>query len=103
MKLNFKTLLRNLESDRRCIAWQRMLEHPRLAKSLLRKGILLVLDRVTKESCISLHLFLKNVYRLGKKSGWLYCALYLKQCVSSLKIAYGGEYDSLYIGACFFN
>lgn len=26
----------------------------------------------------------------GRKSGWLHCALYLKQCASSLQTAYGG-------------
>ncbi|XP_075515538.1 uncharacterized protein LOC142550184 [Primulina tabacum] len=92
-RIKLNVLLRNIESDRKVVAWQRVLEYSRLARSLLRKGILLVLDKVTKESCITLHLFLRSVYRLGRKSGWLYCALYLKQCMSSLKIAYGGKFD----------
>ncbi|KAH0746917.1 hypothetical protein KY285_008574 [Solanum tuberosum] len=27
----------------------------------------------------------KLAMRIGRKSGWLHCALYLKQCVSSLQ------------------
>ncbi|GLT64411.1 hypothetical protein SLA2020_369080 [Shorea laevis] len=49
--------------------------------------------QITKESCIALYLFLRAVYRIGKKSGWLYTALYLKQCSISLKIAYGGVFQ----------
>ncbi|GLT62820.1 hypothetical protein SLA2020_354280 [Shorea laevis] len=30
---------------------------------------------------------------MGRSSGWLYTALYLKQCSLHLKIAYGGEFD----------
>lgn len=72
------------------IRWQKVLEDFRLARSLLRRVTLLVLDGLTKEACISIHLFLVQVYRLGRRSGWLYCALYLKQCSTSLQLAYGG-------------
>ena len=30
---------------------------------------------------------------MGRKSGWLHVALYLKQCASCLMTAYGGEYS----------
>lgn len=91
--MKYQTLFKQSLSSRHILSWQRVLEHPRLAKSLFKKAILLVLDRITKELCISLHLFLVSVYRIGKISGWLYCALYLKQCMSSLKVAYGGGFD----------
>lgn len=46
---------------------------------------------VSREHCISIHLFSKKVAVLVKGSGLLYTALYLKQCSSSLQIAYGGD------------
>lgn len=55
-------------------------------------GILLVVaDGLTKESCIALYLYTKEVRRLYTKSGPLFTALYLKQCSSSLQMAYGGD------------
>ncbi|GKV52605.1 hypothetical protein SLEP1_g59181 [Rubroshorea leprosula] len=90
MKLN--VLLCRLRSVRHQISWQRVLECPRLANSLLKKSSLLILDKITKETCIALHLFLRTVYSMGRKSGWLFTALYLKQCSIHLKIAYGGVY-----------
>lgn len=91
--MKYRSLFLKSLDDRRVLRWQRVLEHPRLAKSLLRKAVLLILDRITKEYCISLHLFLLSVYKMGNTGGWLYCALYLKQCMASLKVAYGGEFD----------
>ena len=38
-------------------------------------------------------MFSGSVIRIGRKSGWLHCALYLKQCASSLHKAYGGVKD----------
>lgn len=40
---------------------------------------LIILDCLTKEMCIALHLVTKQIINLGKKSGWLFAALYLKQ------------------------
>ena len=50
----------------------------------------MVTDGLTKELCIGAYLFSRSVYKLGKRSGWLHVALYLKQCASSLQKAYGG-------------
>jgi hypothetical protein len=40
--------------------------------------------------CLAASLFCKEVVRLISKSGLLFTALYLKQCSSSLQMAYGG-------------
>lgn len=72
------------------IRWQRVLEDSRLMRSLLNKVILIATDGLTKELCIGAYLFTRTVMRLGRKSGWLHLALYLKQCSSSLQTAYGG-------------
>lgn len=47
-------------------------------------------DSLTKEACIGAYLFSKQVVRLVRKSGFLFTSLYLKQCSSSLQMAYGG-------------
>lgn len=74
------------------VRWWRVLEHPRLARSLVKRVILLIQGRFSKELCVSSYLFLRSVYLIGRKSGWHYCALYLKQCGVSLKLAYGGHF-----------
>lgn len=61
------------------ISWQEALESFRVMKSLLMKLILSLSDGLTKEWCIASHLFWKECFRLGKRSGWLFLALYLKQ------------------------
>lgn len=48
------------------------------------------MDGLTKEVCIALYLYVKQVVRLGRQSGWLFVALYLKEAASALQIAYGG-------------
>lgn len=40
--------------------------------------------------CIAAYLFAKQVIYLGRKSGYLHLALYLKQCNTCLMTAYGG-------------
>lgn len=50
----------------------------------LKKVLLIITDGLTKELCIGAYLFSRSVIRIGRKSGWLHCALYLKQCASSL-------------------
>lgn len=52
---------------------------------------LMIYGGVSREHCISIHLFSKKVAVLVKGSGLLYTALSLKQCSSSLQIAYGGD------------
>lgn len=72
------------------VKWQEVLENFRLMKSICKRMTLLVMDGLTRETCISIHLFAKQVFRLTKRSGLLFCSLYLKQCSSSLATAYGG-------------
>lgn len=57
----------------------------------LKRILLVAADSLTKESCIAVYLYAKAVKRLYRKSGGLFLALYLKQCASSLPIAYGGD------------
>lgn len=54
----------------------------------------MVFDGFTKEVCIAGYLFAANVYRLRRKSGLLFTALYLKQCSSSLQKAFAGDPNS---------
>lgn len=51
----------------------------------LKKVLLIITDGLTKELCFGAYLFSRSVIRIGRKSGWLHCALYLKQCASSLQ------------------
>lgn len=62
------------------VSWRRVLEDSRVIKSAFNKLILSLRDGLTKECCIATHLFWKTSWRLGKRSGWLFLALYLKQC-----------------------
>lgn len=71
------------------LTWQR-LERPRVLRSILNKVILVLTGGFTKELCIAAYLFSGSVVKLGRKSGWLLVALYLKQAASSLRTAYGG-------------
>jgi hypothetical protein len=41
--------------------------------------------------CIAAYLFSKRTVQLVRWSGALFTALYLKQCASSLQLAYGGD------------
>lgn len=59
-----------------------------MAASLRR---LVTADGLTKEMCVSVYLYAKEVKRLYKASGALFLALYLKLKASSLQIAYGGD------------
>jgi len=63
---------------------------PKVMCGFLNKVNLIITDGLTKEHCIGAYLFACAVRRLGKKSGWLFTALYWKQCASSLQKAYGG-------------
>ncbi|KAK7298452.1 hypothetical protein VNO77_46913 [Canavalia gladiata] len=55
------------------------------------KGALVIFDGLNKELCVGIHLVVIRIVHLGRKSGWLFCALYLKQAASSLMMAYGGD------------
>lgn len=72
------------------IRWQSILENSKILMGLFTKSQLVIFDGFTKERCIAAYLFAKQVYRLYRKSGFLF---YLKQCNSSLMIAYGGGYQ----------
>lgn len=47
--------------------------------------------RQTKELCIFVYLFMREVIRLSRKSGLLFVSLYLKQCAACLQTATGGD------------
>lgn len=51
-----------------------------MIRSLFSKVQLIMFDGLTKEVCVASHLIGKQILHLGKKSGWLFAALYLKQC-----------------------
>ncbi|RWC37471.1 MAG: hypothetical protein EOS23_33145 [Mesorhizobium sp.] len=55
------------------------------------KGALVIFDGLNKELCVGIHLVVIRIVHLGRKSGWLFCALYFKQAASSLMMAYGGD------------
>lgn len=55
------------------------------------KGALVIFDGLNKELCVGIHLVVIRIVHLGLQSGWLFCALYLKQAASSLMMAYGGD------------
>ena len=71
--------------------WRRTFEGPNTILGLLHKATLLVFDGLTKERCIAADLVAKEVYRLRRKSGLLFTALYLKQCSSALQKADAGD------------
>lgn len=50
---------------------------------LLNKVQLVIQDGLTKDYS---YLISKQIFRMGRKSGWLFCALYLKQCSLSLML-----------------
>lgn len=60
------------------------------SRSYLNRMILITHDSLTKEACIGAYLFSKQVVRLVRKSVFWFTSLYLKQCSSSLQMAYGG-------------
>lgn len=53
---------------------------------LLNKVQLVIKDGLTKDYS---YLISKQIFRMGRKSGWLFCALYLKQCSLSLMLFIG--------------
>lgn len=71
--------------------WRRTFESPQRIKGWLLKAMLVLSGHLTKECAIASFLFAKEVLKIYRRSGGLYCALYLKQCSSSLQAAYGGK------------
>lgn len=51
-----------------------------MMRSIFKNLILLMYDGLTKEMCVASHLIGKQILQLGRKDGWLFVALYLKQC-----------------------
>ena len=49
---------------------------------------LIVSDGLTKEVCLGLHYPVKRIRELGRKSGWLFVALYLKQASTTCLMQY---------------
>lgn len=73
------------------LLWQRTLERPRMIIALFQKLQLIILDRLNKEFCIASYLMAKQIVRLGRKSGWLFVSLYLKQCSATLQLFRGSD------------
>ena len=61
------------------VSWQGALESSRVMMSRFKTVMLSLTDGLTKEQCIAAHLFWVACRRLGKRSGWLFLALYLRQ------------------------
>lgn len=78
----------------RPLSWQRILEDSQLLKGFLNKIPLVVSDGLTKDVCLGLHYLAKQVIRMGRKSGWLFVALYLKQASTCLMQYYAVDSPS---------
>ena len=48
---------------------------------------------LSKEICIAVFLFCRGFQRLRRGGGWLWTALYMKNCAQALQLAYGGRFD----------
>lgn len=84
------SLLFNILERLSLSSWRRTFESSQTLRGCLLKVTLVVFGGYTSDLAISGYLFAKKVVRLVRKSGLLHCALYLKQCSSSLQQAYGG-------------
>lgn len=73
------------------LPWQKVLEDFRVLKGIFCKVLLIAQDGFTKEGCIASHLMAKQIYHLVRKSGFLFTALYLKQCSTTLMVWRGGK------------
>lgn len=71
------------------IRWQRIWEDSRFLVGFLKKVLLIATEGLTKETCLAV--YPRQVRTLGKSWGWLFIALYLKQCASCLMTASGGD------------
>jgi hypothetical protein len=68
------------ERKKRCNLFPSKYIASKLRKGFLIRVPLIISGRLSSESAIAAFLFAKSVVRLGKKSGLLFTALYLKQC-----------------------
>ncbi|KAM7459963.1 hypothetical protein LguiA_036039 [Lonicera macranthoides] len=68
------------ERKKRCNLFPSKYIPSKLRKGFLIRVPLIISGRLSSESAIAAFLFAKSVVRLGKKSGFLFTALYLKQC-----------------------
>ena len=50
-----------------------------------------LLDGLTKEVSIASYLVAKQILTLGRRSGWLFVSLYLKQCAVALMVYRGSD------------
>ena len=73
-------------------SWRGMFEHARRLKGLLFRVPLVATASMSKEIALAGCSFVKQVRYLKQKSGFLYTALYLKQCAVSLQRYYAGNY-----------
>lgn len=65
--------------------WRQVLEHLGLLKGLLMKVPLVITGHLTVEVGLAVTHLAKAVRRLARRSGWLFVALYLKQCAVHLQ------------------
>lgn len=70
--------------------WQDVLEDIYKVIGLFNKTQIILFSCLMKERCIASYLLARSVIGLGRKSGWLFVAMYLKQCSNCLMI-YRGE------------
>lgn len=59
---------------------------------LCQRVQLIMLDGLTKEYSIASYLIAKRIIHLGRKSGWLFVSLYLKQCSATLMSFRGSKF-----------
>ena len=74
-------------------SWRGLFEQTRQLKGLLFRVPLVVSMSMHKEVALAGCDFIKTVLKLKRRSGFLYTALYLKQCTVSLQRYYAGCYS----------
>lgn len=79
----------------RLLPWSGVFEHPKRLRRFLIRIALISTGIVNREVGITTWLIAKKVYQLSKASGYLFTALYLKQCSTSLMKYYAGESPDL--------
>lgn len=75
------------------VSWRNLFELVRRLKGLLLRVPLISSASITREVSLAAVHFVRHVIRLKRKSGYLFTALYLKQCGVSLQRFYAGCYD----------
>lgn len=74
-------------------SWRDLFEQVRKLKGLLLRVPLISSASLTREVGLAAVSFVRFVVRLRRRSGYLFTALYLKQCAVSLQRYYAGCYD----------